>query len=228
MPRTARVAPGGMVFHVLNRGNDRRAIFEDGGDYEAFLRILGETQERVAMRMLAYCLMPNHWHLLLWPKRDGELGAFLQRLTTTHVRRWHLHHHSVGRGHLYQGTYKSFPVQEDDHFYTACRYVERNALRANLVERAERWEWSSLAQRLGLQRCQEPPQLAAWPVSRPRAWLKLVNRPQPERELAVIRQAVQRGQPFGDETWQHQTAQQLGLESTLRPRGRPRKLSPTP
>src|SRR6185437_10093575 len=99
-------------------------------------RILAETQERRPMRLLAYCLMPNHWHLLLWPQRGGELGPFLQRLTTTHVRRWHLHRQSVGHGHLYQGTYKSFPVQSDEHFYSVCRYVERNALRADLVARA--------------------------------------------------------------------------------------------
>ena len=139
MPRSARVAPGGLVFHVLNRGNDRRPIFDGPGDYEAFVRILAETQERQPMRLLAYCLMPNHWHLLLWPERGGQLGAFLQRLTTTHVRRWHLHRHSVGRGHLYQGSYKSFPVQDDEHFYRVCRYVERNALRANLVARAQDW-----------------------------------------------------------------------------------------
>src|ERR1700730_3492037 len=109
MPRTARVAPGGMVFHALNRGNDRREIFASDGDYEAFLRVLAETQERYPMRILAYCVMPNHWHLLLWPEQAGVLGMFLQRLTTTHVRRWHLHRQSVGYGHLYQGTYKSFP-----------------------------------------------------------------------------------------------------------------------
>ena len=138
-----------MVFHVLNRGNDRRDLFDDRGDFEAFLRVMRETQDRFAMRILAYCLMSNHWHLLLWPVEDGDLGAFMQRLTTTHVRRWHLHRHSVGLGHLYQGTYKSFPAEGDDHFFTVARYVERNALRANLVKKAEKWLWSSLAQRLG-------------------------------------------------------------------------------
>jgi len=137
MPRVARVAPGGYVFHVLNRGNERRTIFEADGDYLAFLRVMAETAERVPVRILAWCLMPNHWHLLLWPKQDGELGQFMQRLTTTHVRRWRLFRQSVGHGHLYQGTYKSFPVDEDDHFYTVCRYVERNPLRAKLVRRAE-------------------------------------------------------------------------------------------
>jgi putative transposase len=96
---------------VLNRGNDRRTIFEADGDYLAFLRVLAETAERVPVRILAWCLMPNHWHLVLWPKKDGELGQFMQRLTTTHVRRWRLFRQSVGHGHLYQGTYKSFTVE---------------------------------------------------------------------------------------------------------------------
>ncbi|MGO8751317.1 MAG: transposase [Thermoguttaceae bacterium] len=111
---------------MLNRGNERRTIFEDEGDYAAFLRLFGQTQEAAPMRLLAYCLLPNRWHLVLWPEKDGALGLFMQRLTTTHVRRWRLHRHSVGYGHLYQGTYKSFSVQEDEHFYALCRYVDRN------------------------------------------------------------------------------------------------------
>src|SRR6476620_1726490 len=139
MPRTARIAPGGYVCQVLNRGNQRQPLFESDGDYLAMLRVLSETTERVPVRLLAWCLMPNHWHLVLWPAKDGQLGQFMQRRTTTHVRRWRLHRHSVGHGHLYQGTYKSFPVEEDEHFYSVCRYVERNPLRAKLVRRAADW-----------------------------------------------------------------------------------------
>jgi putative transposase len=211
------------VFHVLNRGNDRREIFQAADDYAAFLRVVRETQDRCPMRILAYCLMPTHWHFLLWPERDGQLGAFMQRLTTTHVRRWHLHRHTVGRGHLYQGAYKSFPVQDDEHFYTVCRYVERNALRAQLVTRAEQWQWGSLTQRLERLRGEKLPVLAAWPVSRPRNWVALVDQPQTERELEAVRLSIQRGRPFGDESWLQRTAEQLRLESTLRPRGRPKK-----
>ena len=170
MPRTARVAPGGYVFHVLNRGNERRSIFESEGDYLAFLRVLSETLERIPVRILAWCLMPNHWHLLLWPKQDGELGHFMQRLTTTHVRRWRLYRQSVGHGHLYQGTYKSFPVEADDHFYTVCRYVERNALRAKLVKRAEAWPWSSLGVKHSAAAANESP-AAVGVASRPSARL---------------------------------------------------------
>ena len=223
MPRTARIAPGGYVFHVLNRGNERREIFEADGDYLAFLRALTTTLDHVPLRLLAWCLMPNHWHLVLWPEKDGQLGAFMQRLTTTHVRRWRLFRQSVGHGHLYQGTYKSFPVQEDDHFYTLCRYVERNPLRAKLVRRAEDWPYNSLGCTRHAAAASEAPPLATWPLPRPRNWTALVNQPQTEAELEAIHTSIRRGRPFGSPQWQKRTAKKLGLESTFRPRGRPRK-----
>jgi REP-associated tyrosine transposase len=223
MPRTARIAPGGYVFHVLNRGNQRQDIFESDGDYLAMLRVLSETAERVPLRILAWCLMPNHWHLVLWPSKDGQLGQFMQRLTTTHVRRWRLHHHSVGHGHLYQGTYKSFPVEEDDHFYTVCRYVERNPLRAKLVRRSAAWPWSSLGAASHPAAAEEAPRLSTWPLPRPRSWPQQVDQPQTEAELEALRVSIQRGRPFGDTAWQKRTAKRLGLQSTFRSRGRPRK-----
>jgi putative transposase len=140
MPRTARIAPGGMVFHVLNRGVARMQLFDKPADFQAFERVLQETLDDTPMRICAYCLLPN----LLWPEGDGDLAAFMQRLTITHVRRWQEHRGYVGIGHVYQGRYKSFPVEGDSHFWTVARYVERNALRANLVVRAEEWLWSSL------------------------------------------------------------------------------------
>ena len=135
MPRTARVAPGGMVFHVLNRGVARMQLFEKPADYQAFEGVLRECHDESPMRICAYSLMPNHWHLLLWPKRDGDLATFMQRLTITHVRRWQQHRGFVGLGHVYQGRYKSFLVESDEHLWVMARYVERNALRAELVLR---------------------------------------------------------------------------------------------
>jgi putative transposase len=227
MPRTARIAPGGWVFHVLNRGNARMEIFGKDADYRAFELILRETAERFNLRLLFYCLMPNHWHLVLWPRGDGDLGRFMQRLTITHVRRWHLHRHSVGHGHLYQGLYKSFPIQQDEHFLTVCRYVERNPLRANLVRLAENWPWSSLSllQKPQSTAASERPQLAAWPVDRPKNWLQLVNQAQTAAEEEALRRAVQRGRPFGGVAWEKRAATRLGLQSTLRARGRPRKVA---
>jgi putative transposase len=223
MPRTARVAPGGVIFHCLNRGNDRRPVFDDPGDYAAFERALAATLDaQPGIRLLAYCLMPNHWHLLLWPRRDGELAGFMQRLTTTHVRRWHRHRHSDGRGHLYQGTYKSFPVQDDAHFLTVARYVERNALRANLVARAEAWQWGSLWRREHGSP-QERGMLSEWPVARAADWLGWVNEPQTDSELETLRESLRRGRPFGAPDWQARTAAALDLQFTFRRRGRPKK-----
>ena len=130
--------------HVLNRANARMKIFRDDGDYEAFESVLLDAVERTGTRLLAYCVMPSHWHLVVWPKRDGELSEFVGWLTLTHTQRWHAFRQSVGSGHLYQGRFKSFPIQEDDPLYTVARYAERNAKRANLVRRAEQWKWGSL------------------------------------------------------------------------------------
>ena len=125
-----------MVFHVINRGVGRQQLFFNDDDYLAFERVIRETLEKRAMRILSYCLMPNHWHFTLWPERDGDLGKFMQLLTVTHVTRWQTNYNMVGYGHLYQGRFKSFPVETDDYFYQVNRYVERNALRANLVTKA--------------------------------------------------------------------------------------------
>jgi len=221
MGRPRRVSEGGLVYHVLNRANARRPIFEGDGDFLAFERTLAEMQKRVEMRILAYCLMPNHWHLVLWPQRDGDLSAFIRLVTLTHTQRWHAHRQSAGTGHLYQGRFKSFVVQTDAHFLAVCRYVERNALRANLVERAEDWRWGSL----WCHRSNESTtglQLGGWPMDRPRNWLQQVNEPQNGAELEALRRCVTRGSPYGSEHWINATTRKLGLESTLRPRGRPK------
>src|SRR5580698_7753927 len=165
MGRAHRAAEGGYVYHVLNRANARTPIFEADGDYMAFEKTLTQAIERSAMRLLAYCLMPNHWHLVVWPREDGELSQFVGWLTLTHTQRWHAFRESAGSGHLYQGRFKSFPIQEDGHLYTVARYVERNALRANLARRAEQWRWGSLY-RWSRGSAEDKELLATWPVAR--------------------------------------------------------------
>ena len=219
MPRTRRYAPGGMVFHALNRGVGRMEIFSKDEDYAAFEAAIEQTLRLYPMRILAYCLMPNHWHFVLWPEHDGDLSAFLQRLTNTHTQRWQRAHGKTGYGHLYQGRFKSFPVETDDYFYTLVRYVERNALRANLAASAEAWRWGSLWRRVQHVRS---PLLTAWPLPEPRDWTALVNQPQTEAEVAAIGRCIRRGSPLGGDSWVEQTAKALGLVSTLRPRGRPK------
>jgi putative transposase len=206
-----------MCYHVLNRGNARGEVFHKQDDYAAFLRLLPLAGERLPVRVLAFCLMPNHFHLVLWPHADGDLGRFMQWLLTCHVRRYHRHYDSSG--HVWQGRFKAFPIQQDEHLLAVLRYVERNPLRACLVERAQDWTWSSLHERLA-----GPSELLhSGPVALPRNWVALVNRPQSEAELAALRHSIARGTPYGSDHWTKRTASRLGLESSLRPRGRPKK-----
>ena len=222
MGRPKRAADGGLIYHVLNRANVRMTIFEKAEDFAAVERVLEEAVERTKTRLLAYCVMSTHWHLVLWPWADDELSRFTGWLTLTHTQRWHAHRHSSGSGHLYQGRFKSFPVQDDEHFLTVCRYVERNALRANLVRRAEDWRWGSLY-RWQCGKGKESSLLSAWPLRRLPNWVAEVNAPQTEAELLALRRAVNRGCPFGEAFWSDQVTRRLGLESTLRPQGRPKK-----
>lgn len=159
---------------------------------------------------------------MLWPREDGELSRFMRWLTLTHTQRWHAHRHSAGSGHLYQGRFKSFPVSSDEHLLAACRYVERNALRAGLVDRAESWRWGSLSRRLEPAGGAGAP-LSAWPIERPVDWVKRVNAAMSPPEEEALRQSLRRGCPFGPREWNEATTRRLGLESTLRPVGRPKK-----
>jgi putative transposase len=218
MPRTARASRGGYCYHVINRGNGRTQVFRKEGDYHAFVKLIADACERLPMRVLGYCLMPNHFHLVLWPHQHGDLSRWMQWLLTAHVRRYHRHYHS--RGHVWQGRFKAFPIEEDEHLLTVLRYVERNPLRAELVRRAEKWAWSSLAV---WHSDSLPEYLHRGPVPRPANWLDHVHQPLTEAELERVRRSVNRGTPFGSAEWTERTAKRLGLEASLRPRGRPPK-----
>jgi len=219
MPRTARASVGGLCYHVINRGNAGAPVFHQPGDYAAFERLLADACRRQPMRLLAYCLMPTHFHLVLWPHADGDLSRWMQWLLTAHVRRYHRVRGTSG--HVWQGRFKAFPIQEDDHLLTVLRYVERNPVRAGLAKKADAWRWSSL---YAGPRDAAPP-LHTWPVDRPRNWLARVNRPETDAELEALHRSVNRGTPFGAESWVQRAAVRLGLQASLHPRGRPRKQS---
>jgi putative transposase len=220
MPRTGRAAPDGYAFHVLNRGNNRARIFLQPADYEAFLRLMADAAERVPMRVLAFCLMPNHWHLVLWPLKGVQLSAYLQWLLTVHVLRYHRHRDTIGHGHIYQGRSKRFPIQTDRHLLAVARYVEANPVRAQLVPRAEDWRWSSLSRS---RTADGRALLSPWPIEKPANWAEIVNAVPPTLETEQIRRSVRRGRPCGDPQWVQSVAGACGLHSTLRPVGRPRK-----
>ncbi len=222
MARIPRQAVGDMVYHVLNRANGRMRIFTRDQDYQAFETLLGEAKEKYSMRLLSYCLMPNHWHLLLYPRGNDDLPRFMRWLGLTHTQRWHTAHKTIGYGHLYQGRYKSFPVQTDEHFLQVARYIERNPLRANLVQKAQAWQWSSLWRRTRGTNKQKG-LLDQWPVVAGKHYTAWVNEPQPQEEVEVIRYTIKRGRPYGGEEWIYHMARKLNLEATLNPRGRPTK-----
>ena len=170
---------GGVCYHVVNRGNGREEVFHKPEDYEAFVRLMAEANARLAMRLLGWCLMPNHFHLVLWPRGDGDLSRWMQWLMTSHVRRYHRHYHSSG--HVWQGRFKAFPVEEDEHLWTVLRYVERNALRANLVGPRV----VAVVLRGGVWRGKGAGMMDCGPAARGSDWLNWVNQPQSEAELAA-------------------------------------------
>ena len=222
MPRTGRASVGDYCYHVINRGNARAEVFHAEGDYQAFVTLLAQASQRIPMRLLAYCLMPNHFHLAVWPYHDGDLSRWMQWLLTAHVRRYHQWHESSG--HVWQGRFKAFPIEQDEHLLTVLRYVERNPVRAGLVTRAEDWRWSSARRWVESSR---GPRIEAGPVVRPEPWLAWINESMTEAEVQQIRESVNRGAPFGSKPWTPVTATRLGLEASLRPIGRPQKLVET-
>jgi putative transposase len=214
------MAPGGVVYHVLNRSVRQDRIFDDDGDYLAFEEVLCQAHERTGMPLLAYCIMPNHWHLVVRPRKEGELSQYMRWLTVTHTQRWHASRGSAGSRPLYQGRFRSFPVQEDDHFLLLCQYVERNPVRAGLVTRATAWRWSSA----GGGREAKPwlTSREQWPVPAPADWVKWLGASGDRAELEAMRRSVIRGAPFGDDRWTTRTARRLSLQSSLRAPHRPK------
>jgi len=221
MGRAPRVDVGNEIYHVLNRANARMGIFNKDEDFEAFEKILEEANKKYSVGILVYCLMPNHWHFILRPEKGGDLNKFMQWLTLTHTQRWHAHYHLVGHGHLYQGRYKSFLIQKDEHFLQVASYVERNALRAGLVKEAQDWKWSSL-QRRERGTLKEKELLAPWPTPISENYLDYINRPEPEKELELIRESIAKNRPFGEISWVDKMINKFGLEMTLRRPGRPK------
>jgi len=141
MPRVARGLADGLIYHIINRGNGRQQVFHTEGDYRCFVDLMAEGRERYPVKLLAWCLMPNHFHLLVSPERGEDLSRWMQWVMTSHVRRYHRLYQSSG--HVWQGRYKSFVVQNDTHLLTVARYIEGNPLRASLVSSSRNWCWSS-------------------------------------------------------------------------------------
>ncbi len=219
--RRKRITLGGYVYHVINRANGRLRIFRKAGDFAAFEAILAAGLERVDMRICGYCIMGNHWHLLLWPRADGDLSDYLRWITLTHTQRYHVSHGTVGIGHLYQGRYKSFPVQHGGHYLTVLRYIEANPLRAEIVTEPDDYQWSSFVARQD--NSDKPFKITPGPVTLPANWPQHLKQNINQQDKQKLETSLKRGAPFGDNEWIGLAAAKLGLESTLREKGRPKK-----
>ena len=231
MPRPLRPIDDGLVYHVISRGNNRQAVFRKRGDFAAFLAAMAELKQRKPFKLYGYCLLDNHFHLLLRPT-EATISRILQSLLVSHTQRYHRHYQSLG--HVWQGRFKSPVIQNDEHLLTVLRYIEANPLRAGLVERAGDYPWSSyrthglgevdeLVDRLVLY-----DKLSPVTKTRQRKWADTVHRPLEESRLAAIRRSSETGLPYGNARWVTRLAQRLDLDLTIRPRGRPRKIKVEP
>src|SRR5438045_1650891 len=140
MPRPMRPIDDGLIYHVINRGNNRQKVFLKPGDFEAFLTSLRDLKERKPFTLYGFCLLNNHFHLLIRP-REVSISRIMQSLLVSHTQRYHKHYRSGG--HVWQGRFKSPVIQSDEHLLTVLRYIEANPLRAGIVTRAEDYPWSS-------------------------------------------------------------------------------------
>ena len=221
MPRQARVSVADVIYHVINRANGRTTIFNTEKEYRHFVSLVKEARDLTDMRILGYCIMPNHWHLILYPQTDTQLSEFMSWLTSTHVRQYRTKTKTIGFGHLYQDRYKSFPVETNEYLQTLMRYVEQNPLRATLVEKAEDWLWSSLYIReRGSDK--EKKLLAELPFDLPVNYLESVNDIINKETLELVRVSVNKGTPYGKNGWVNEMVTTHGLVHTTRGKGKPR------
>jgi len=221
MGRAPRNSQGGYVYHAIGRGLKPKPMFRSEEDYQDFEAVLCEMVERFEPRILSYCVLPKHWHLILVPRKDGDLSKLMAWLTITHSARWHAKPRRSGTGGLYERRFRSFPVQDDLKLLDVLGFVESNPVRSGLVESAIDWHWSSLFRR-GQQNESGRPVLSSPPVPLPNRWTNYVAREIPEAVLEGINHCIKRSCPYGESAWVQKTAVRLGIETTLRPRGRPR------
>jgi putative transposase len=221
MPRLARVDVGNEIYHVINRAVGRTQIYKAPSDYQMFLDCMKEVKALTDMRILAYIIMPNHWHLVLWPQEDKDLSKFMHLLTNRHTRNVHVRTKTIGHGPLYQGRYKSFIVDSDNYLKTLIKYVEQNPVRANLVNKCQDWRWGSAYVRTKGTNEQKK-LLNEGPVPLPQPYVTWINSVEKEDQIKTIRYSINKGVPYGRETWVDMMIDKYNLETTKRGVGRPK------
>lgn len=225
MGRAPRKDLGGYTYHITNRGVKLKPIFRSDDDYHDFALTLIEMVERFEPRLLGFCVLPKHWHLVMTTRRDGDLVKAMSWLSITHSARWHLRPRRKGTGGIYEGRYRSFPVQDNSALLDILRFVESHPKRSQLCDKSIEWKWAS-----AFQRAHSDPQTPASakslsietpPVAIPANWNECLDEELSHIQLSAIIQSIERGRPYGDSDWVTKVAKRMSLESTLRPRGRP-------
>ncbi len=219
MPRPDREVIPGLPHHVTHRGNRREKIFFEEDDYRLYLRLLRKAAERYGVRVYDYALMPNHIHVIAVPKREESLSEAFQWADGKYAEIFNGLYDQVG--HLWQGRFKSSPMDED-HMFNAVRYVLRNPVRAGLVARAEDYRWSSAAAKCGLRF--DPLPAADHPLEGViQDWSAWLEGAEPEEELRKIRECTQRGYPYASEEFVRMLEEQCGRKLLPQRRARERK-----
>lgn len=208
MARLPRIDIAGNYYHVLNRTNARVIISFTDCEYKLLEHIIEEACMFFDIHILAYCIMPNHFHFVVFTQQEGELGTVFKWITQTHTQRWHKKRNTIGTGSLYQGRFKSFPIQEDQYLFNVIRYVERNPLTANLVSNPLNWKYSSLYRR---HKGTEKDRNILQPIDNllPKNYIKHLMTPISKKELDGFKKAINQNQAFGDDTYREAWRQKL-------------------
>ncbi len=224
MGRPPRISLGGYVYHVVCRGLQPKGIFRSNDDYEEFVTVLAEAVERFEPRVLSYCALPKHWHLVLTPRRDGDLSKLIAWMTVTHSARWHTHPRRASTGGLYERRFRSFPVQDDASLLEVMRFIESHPKRSSYCDSVLDWKWSSAYRRSMAASTDKPMDtiVSSPPLALPGDWPRVLDEELPNEILSKVIRSIERGCPFGDDAWIVRTAKKMALESTIRPRGRPK------
>lgn len=222
MGRKHRIDIADLTYHVINRSNAKIPLFTEDFEFLQFEKVLEEAKDLFSLRIYAYCVMPNHWHLIVSPRRDGELSKFMQWLTLTHTQRFHTTKDTVGAGHIYQGRYKSFIIQTDEYFLQVCRYVEQNPLRAGLVQNSLDWHWGSLWRR-EFGTLENLKLLNEWQTPPPPDYLKWINEREWDDTLDILRKCTNKELPFGKNDWKNEMARKYKIKLYEKRAGRPVK-----
>lgn len=227
MPRHPRLVIIGYPHHVILRGNNKSAIFHSDEDGRFFIASLKRAKEKSRSQIYAYCLMPNHLHLIISPSTENGLCDMMQSLGRRYVR--HINDKYKRTGTLWEGRFKSSLISKDEYLLTCNRYIELNPVRAKIVKRPGDYHWSSYGFKAEGKRDDlvdlDPAYqaLGKTPEERRSAYKTMFDESQDDLAFNAIRHATQKGGIFGDKTFIEKMAKLTGRECVLRSRGRPRK-----